>query len=169
MHVQSLNDRALRKAELLLRTSLILVMFFGGLGKMFGWTKFVATASAGFVEGPLPMPFVRGFLFAVPVIELALGAWLIGGINREWALFGVGCLLLVLQFGHMAMQDFPGLSRVIVDLILLATCMCLPPFHWRGRSATREAIGEPQRDSLRTDAANASALGESAYAASDAR
>jgi thiosulfate dehydrogenase [quinone] large subunit len=122
------SDTVLRRAELLLRLSLILVMVVGGLGKMFAWEKFVATASAGFVESPLPMSFVRGFLYGVPVIELTLGAWLLAGSHREWALLAVGILLLVFQFGHMMMQDFPGLSRVIVDLLLVTLCLCLPPF-----------------------------------------
>jgi uncharacterized membrane protein YphA (DoxX/SURF4 family) len=140
MHVEYANDKSLRRAELLLRASLILVMFFGGLGKMFAWEKFVATASAGFVASPLPMPFVRGFLYGVPVIEFALGAWILSGRKREWALFGVGVLLLAFQFGHMMMQDFPGLSRVIVDLLLVAMCLCLPPFRLgRGREAEDSA------------------------------
>jgi hypothetical protein len=81
------------------------------------------------------MPFVRGFLDCIPVIELTLGAWLLAGSHREWALLAVGILLLVLQFGHMMMQDFPGLSRVIVDLLLVALCLSLPPFRWVVRPA----------------------------------
>jgi hypothetical protein len=148
MAVYSVSDTVLRRAELLLRLSLILVMFVGGLGKMFAWEKFVATAAAGFVESPLPMSLVRGFLSCVPVIELALGAWLLSGAHREWALLAVGILLLSFQFGHMMMQDFPGLSRVIVDLLLVAMCLCLPPFrrgvrpdgHHAPRQAMQEAV-----------------------------
>jgi thiosulfate dehydrogenase [quinone] large subunit len=138
MQVDLASDNVLRRAELLLRLSLILVMFFGGLGKMFAWEKFVDTGAAGFVASPLPMPQVRGFLYCVPVIELALGTWIISGFRREWALFGVGVLLLVFQFGHMMMQDFPGLSRVIVDLLLIAVCLCLPPFRWGVRAESRD-------------------------------
>jgi thiosulfate dehydrogenase [quinone] large subunit len=148
MPVYPVSDTVLRRAELLLRLSLILVMFVGGLGKMFAWEKFVATASTGFLESPLPMPFVRGFLYCVPVIELTLGAWLLADWHREWALLAVGILLLAFQFGHMMMQDFPGLSRVIVDLLLVAMCLCLPPFRWVGppdghglpRRTMREAV-----------------------------
>jgi thiosulfate dehydrogenase (quinone) large subunit len=131
------NDQALRRAELLLRTSLILVMFLGGLGKMFAWEKFVATASAGFVESPLPMAFVKGFLYCVPVIEFVLGVLILSGFKREQVLVAVGGLLLVFQFGHMMMQDFPGLSRVIVDLLLVTACMCLPTYRW---SPSRERV-----------------------------
>jgi uncharacterized membrane protein YphA (DoxX/SURF4 family) len=148
MPVYPVDDRVLRRAELLLRTSLILVMFLGGLGKMFAWEKFVAMGSAGFVESPLPMPFVRSFLYCVPVIEFALGAWILSGYKREWSLFSVGVLLLVFQFGHMMMQDFPGLSRVIVDLILLAACLCLPPFRWGGRSDGRASLMRASRDAV---------------------
>jgi uncharacterized membrane protein YphA (DoxX/SURF4 family) len=148
MPVYPVSDQVLRRAELLLRLSLILVMFVGGLGKMFAWEKFVATASAGFIESPLPMPFVRGFLYCVPVIEPTLGAWILSGSHREWALLAVGVLLLAFQFGHMMMQDFPGLSRVIVDLLLLTVCLCLPPFRWglrpdghdSPRRTTQEAV-----------------------------
>jgi uncharacterized membrane protein YphA (DoxX/SURF4 family) len=148
MHVDHASDAVFRRAELLLRVSLILVMFLGGLGKMFAWGKFVGTASAGFVASPLPMPFVRGFLRCVPVIEFALGTWLLSGRKREWALFGVGILLLTFQFGHMMMQDFPGLSRVIVDLLLLAACLCLPPFRWRGRAEVHDAPWRTARDAV---------------------
>jgi uncharacterized membrane protein YphA (DoxX/SURF4 family) len=148
MHVDHVSDAVLRRAELLLRASLILVMFFGGLGKMFAWGKFVETASAGFVASPLPMPFVVGFLYCVPVIELALGAWLLSGREREWALFGVGILLLAFQFGHMMMQDFPGLSRVIVDLLLIAACLCLPPFRWGGRAEHHGSSWRTSRDAV---------------------
>jgi thiosulfate dehydrogenase [quinone] large subunit len=146
MAVYPVSDKVLCRAELLLRLSLILVMFVGGLRKMFAWEKFVATASAGFVESPLPMSFVRGFLYCVPVIELTLGAWLLSGWRREWALFAVGILLLIFQFGHMMMQDFPGLSRVIVDLLLVAMCLCLPPFLWgvrpHGHDSSRRMMRE---------------------------
>jgi uncharacterized membrane protein YphA (DoxX/SURF4 family) len=128
MQAASLNVRVLRRAELLLRASLVLVMLFGGLGKMFAWEKFVATASAGFVGGPLPMGLVIGFLYTVPVIEFVLGALLLAGRKREWVLTGIGVLLLVFQFGHMVMQDFPGLNRVIVDLLVVAGCLCLSPY-----------------------------------------
>jgi uncharacterized membrane protein YphA (DoxX/SURF4 family) len=148
MQVYPVDDRVLRRAELLLRTSLILVMFLGGLGKMFAWEKFVAMGSAGFVGSPLPMPFVRGFLYCVPVIECALGAWILSGYKREWSLFGVGVLLLVFQFGHMMMQDFPGLSRVIVDLLLLAVCLCLPPFGWGGRPDSQAPLRRTSRDAV---------------------
>jgi hypothetical protein len=44
----------------------------------------------------------------------------------------------------MMMQDFPGLSRVVVDLLLLAACLCLPPFQWGrhpgGRAPLRQAV-----------------------------
>lgn len=148
MHVDPVGDQALRRAELLLRASLVLVMFVGGLGKMLAWERFVATASAGFVASPLPMPLVRGFLSCVPVIEFALGAWILSGRKREWALFGVGVLLLVFQFGHMMMQDFPGLSRVIVDLLLLAACLCLPPFRRGGPPEGRESVRRAARDAV---------------------
>ena len=84
------------------------------------------------------------------MIELVLGALIISGYKREWVLFAVGGLLLVFQFGHMMMQDFPGLSRVIVDLLLRAGCLCLPPYCWsrRGeeeRSVAREGAGYAMR------------------------
>ena len=148
MQVYPVDDRVLRRAELLLRTSLILVMFLGGLGKMFAWEKFVAMGSAGFVESPLPMWFVRGFLYCVPVIEFALGAWILSGYKREWSLFGVGVLLLVFQFGHMMMQDFPGLSRVIVDLLVIAACLCLPPFRWDRGSNGHDLLRRTSRDTM---------------------
>jgi hypothetical protein len=115
---------------------------------MFAWERFVATASAGFAASPLPMPFVRGFLYSVPVVELALGTWILSGYRREWALFGVGILLLVFQFGHMMMQDFPGLSRVIVDLLLVAACLCLPPFRWVRRPEGHESPQRTRRDAV---------------------
>jgi uncharacterized membrane protein YphA (DoxX/SURF4 family) len=148
MPVYPVSDRVLRRAELLLRLSLILVMFVGGLGKMFAWEKFVATASAGFVESPLPMPFVQGFLHCVPAIELTLGAWLLAGSRREWALLAVGMLLLAFQFGHMMMQDFPGLSRVIVDLLLVAMCLCLPPFRWDVRPVGHDSPRRTMREAV---------------------
>jgi hypothetical protein len=104
--------------------------------------------SAGFVGSPLPMSFVRGFLYCVPVIEFVLGAWILSGHRREWALFVVGVLLLVFQFGHMMMQDFPGLSRVIVDLLLLAACLCLPPFRWGGRPDGLAQLRRASRDAV---------------------
>jgi thiosulfate dehydrogenase (quinone) large subunit len=137
MQTYPFNDRVLSRAELLLRSSLVLIMLFGGLGKMLAWHKFVATASAGFVDGPLPMGLVTGFLYAVPVIEFALGVAILSGIQREWVLFGVGALLLIFQFGHMIMQDFPGLSRVLVDLLLVCFCLCLPAYRWGWRQEAR--------------------------------
>ena len=151
MQVDPVRDSVLRGAELLLCTSLILVMFFGGLGKMFAWEKFVDTGSAMFVGSPLPMPFVRGFLYCVPVIELVLGAWILASYKREWALVGVGVLMLVFQFGHMIAQDFPGLSRVIVDLLLVAACLCLPPFRWGRRLESHESPVRTARNAVRIE------------------
>jgi thiosulfate dehydrogenase [quinone] large subunit len=148
MQADCARDKVQRQAEFLLRMSLILVMFFGGLGKMFAWEKFVAAGSAGFVGSPLPMPFVRGFLYCVPVLELALGAWILSGRRREWALIGVGILLLAFQFGHMVMQDFPGLSRVIIDLLVVAACLCLPPLRWRGARDGHDLPQQTVRDAV---------------------
>jgi thiosulfate dehydrogenase [quinone] large subunit len=148
MRIDSIDDRVLRRVELLLRTSFILVMFVGGLGKMLAWEKFVATASAGFVGSPLPMPLMRGFLYGVPLIELVLGLWLLTGYHRQWSLLAVGVLLLIFQFGHMMMQDFPGLSRVIVDLLLLAACLCLPPFRWNVREGGQVPHQRTLRDAM---------------------
>jgi hypothetical protein len=46
------------------------------------------------------------------------------------------------------MQDFPGLSLVIVDLLLLAACLCLPPFSWGGRPDGRAPLRRASRDAV---------------------
>jgi uncharacterized membrane protein YphA (DoxX/SURF4 family) len=124
-------DRHLQRAFALLFARLVLGLIF-----------FMAGAMKVFQLGPLEharkyfLPFSDTFLpvwslwavgVTVPFIELIGGALLILGLRTREALIALGCVLVVVTFGHLlhdALYDFSG--HVIPRLALVLFVLYLP-------------------------------------------
>ena len=63
----------------------------------------------------------------IPFVELIAGALVIVGLRTRDALIALGCVLVVVTFGHLlhdALFDFSG--HVIPRLVLLLFILCFP-------------------------------------------
>jgi uncharacterized membrane protein YphA (DoxX/SURF4 family) len=107
-----------------------------------GLIFFVAGVMKVFQLGPLEharkyfLPFNDTFLptwslwavgVTIPFIELIAGALVIVGLRTRDALIALGCVLVVVTFGHLlhdALYNFSG--HVIPRLALLLFVLCLP-------------------------------------------
>jgi uncharacterized membrane protein YphA (DoxX/SURF4 family) len=115
-------------------------LFFARL--VLGLIFFMAGAMKVFQLGPLEhvrkyfLPFADTFLptwslwaagVTIPFIELIGGALLILGLRTREALIALGCVLVIVTFGHLlhdALFSFTG--HVIPRLALLLFVLCFP-------------------------------------------
>jgi uncharacterized membrane protein YphA (DoxX/SURF4 family) len=124
-------NRNLQRAFALLFARLVLGLIF-----------FMAGVMKVFQLGPLEharkyfLPFSDTFLpiwplwtvgVIIPFVELIGGALVILGLRTRDALIGLGCVLVIVTFGHLlhdALYNFSG--HVIPRLALLLFILCLP-------------------------------------------
>ena len=110
-------------AYALLRVTLGVVFFFSGVGKFVGGLgEFVAGMQQRFA-GKLPLALVTAFAYALPFMEVLLGALLLLGLFTGAALVLSGLLLLALTFGTVMQNDFPTVAHntqyALVNFVLL--------------------------------------------------
>ena len=110
-------------AYALLRITLGVVFLFSGFGKfMQGVGNLAAEQSAQF-SGKLPSMLVVPFFYALPFVEVAVGALLVLGLLNVFALILSGLLLAALTFGTVMKGDFPtvahNVSYALVNSALL--------------------------------------------------
>ncbi len=78
-----------------------------------GVGTFAAGMTKQFESAWLPAPLVKAFGYALPFVELVLGALLVVGLFRDATLLATGLLLLVLTFGQ-AVLGSPGVFNNLV-------------------------------------------------------
>ncbi len=126
----NLSDRAARAWALLFaRLTLGLIFFMAGIYKVFTLTP------AGHVRKWF-LPFQDTFLptwslwavgLAIPFVELIGGALLLVGWRIRTALLALGCVLVVVTFGHLLKQPlYPFHEHVVPRLALLLFLLVLP-------------------------------------------
>ena len=113
-------------APALIRWGLGMLFLVGGIAKV--------TMLNGFVHGYLAPAFEKTFLpgwlviaygYALPFVELALGALLLLGLYRVAALFVTGLTLLSLAFGQMLVQQHATVANIFLYLFLTAVALFL--------------------------------------------
>ena len=123
------NARAKSWAILFARLVLGLIFFMAGLWKVFELTP------AGHVRKYF-LPFQDTFLptwslwlvgFLIPFVELIGGGLVIIGLRTRIALIALGCVLVVVTFGHLLHQPLYALhEHVIPRLALLLFLLVMP-------------------------------------------
>jgi thiosulfate dehydrogenase [quinone] large subunit len=99
---------------LLLRLPLGLLFFFAGLNKFLGgYGNFVRWIVSDMGEKTwLPDAMLYPYGYALPFLELGLGALLILGLFTRPALIATGFLLLSLMFGKILAQDHATVANI---------------------------------------------------------
>lgn len=96
-----------------LRLILGMNIFIHGVARLGAIPQFASKMAADF-EGVLPTGLVLPFGYALPFIELVLGAMLLVGLRMRVASFGGALLIAVLTFGSSMAQrwDVVGLQLI---------------------------------------------------------
>jgi thiosulfate dehydrogenase [quinone] large subunit len=123
------NARAKSWAILFARAILGLIFFMAGLWKVFELTP------VGHVRKYF-LPFQDTFLptwslwlvgFLIPFVELIAGGLVVIGLRTRIALIALGCVLLVVTFGHLLHEPLYAFhEHVIPRLALLLFLMAMP-------------------------------------------
>ena len=118
MQDSSLSDRKL--AYLVFRLVLGVDTFTHGLVRMLGpgVEGFASGTTKAFAGTPLPAGLVHAFLFAVPYIELILGALILLGLFLRWSLVVGGLLIGIFVFGTSLRSDWPTVSIQVIHAIV---------------------------------------------------
>ena len=116
-------------ALLFARLVLGLIFFMAGVMKVFqlGPLEHARKYFLPFTDTFLPVWSLWAVGVTIPFIELIAGALVILGLRTRDALIALGCVLVVVTFGHLlhdALYNFSG--HVIPRLALLLFVICFP-------------------------------------------
>jgi len=116
-------------ALLLARIVLGLIFFMAGVMKVFqlGPVEHARKYFLPFNDTFLPTWSLWAVGVTIPFVELIAGALVIVGLRTRDALIALGCVLVIVTFGHLlhdALFDFSG--HVIPRLALLLFILCFP-------------------------------------------
>src|SRR5713226_9748930 len=125
------EERNLDRSWALLFARLVvgLIFFMAGVMKVFqmGPLEHARKYFLPFTDTFLPTWSLWAVGVVIPFIELIAGALVILGLRTRDALIALGCVLVVVTFGHLlhdALYNFSG--HVIPRLALLLFVLCLP-------------------------------------------
>ncbi len=118
-------------AGLLVRLPLGLLFFFAGLNKFLGgYGNFVRWIVSDMGEKTwLPDAMLYPYGYALPFLELALGALLILGLFTRPALMATGFLLLSLMFGKILAQDHATVATIANYCLIAAVAYYFSRFN----------------------------------------
>jgi len=89
-----------------LRVALGFAMFMHGAARLIGGLETYAHRYiAGFASVPIPHGLVVVFIYAIPFLEMIIGALIVLGLLTRWALLANAALLLVFIFGTSMQQS----------------------------------------------------------------
>jgi len=113
---------------LTIRLLLGFLFFFQGYGKVFKfgvdnvYNNFFKKA----YEELLPDFINFGAAYYTSYIELIAGFLLIIGLKRDWALYALGSVLVIVTFGHGLAEPIWDASHVLVRAVFLIPLLLLP-------------------------------------------
>ena len=111
-------------SALLLRLVPGILYFFAGIGKfMMGIGNFASFLIEGFKATFLPAGLVSGFGYALPFLEVILGAGFLLGYKRKYVYPLGGVLMLLLIFGSWVQQDYDTATRNVIFLFAIIGAM----------------------------------------------
>ncbi|MGH1384801.1 DoxX family membrane protein [Kordia sp.] len=115
-------------ALLTIRLLLGFIFFFQGFGKLFkfGVDNVYNNFFAKTYEGILPDFLLYGTAYYTSYIEFLGGLLLIIGLKRDYTLYALASVLIIVTFGHGLVEPIWDLSHVMFRAILLLTLLLLP-------------------------------------------
>jgi thiosulfate dehydrogenase [quinone] large subunit len=98
-----------------LRIAFGFAMFMHGFGRIVGGVDVYAHRYlAGFAKVPLPHDLVVLVIYAIPYLEVVIGAAILLGLLTRWALLANAALLLVFIFGTGMQQSWSGVETQLI-------------------------------------------------------
>lgn len=116
-------------AVLTIRLILGLIFLMQGFGKVFTWgvdNLYKMDFFLGTYKDLLPEFLIQATAYYTSYVELIGGLLLVIGLKRDYALYALASVLIVVTFGHGLAEPIWDLSNVMYRLILLATLLLLP-------------------------------------------
>ena len=105
------------------------IFLMQGIGKVFKWGVYNVYQMEffhGTYEDLLPDFLILGTAYYTSYMELIGGVLLVIGLKRDWALYGLASVLVVVTFGHGLAQPIWDMSQVMYRAILLVSLLLLP-------------------------------------------
>lgn len=126
-----MNDRtALNRSVLLftIRVILGLIFLMAGYGKIFTWgmDNVYNSSFASFDKTFLPEFLLKFTAYYTSYIELLAGLLLIVGFKRDYALYALASVLVIVTYGHGLQSPIWDVKDVIFRIILLGTLLIVP-------------------------------------------
>jgi len=116
-------------ALLTLRLLLGFILFFQGYGKVFNLgvdTIYASNMFYGAYKDLLPDFLIKATAYYTSYVELIFGALLIIGFKRNYTLYIIASVLIIVTFGHGLIEPIWDLSHVMYRAILLLSILLLP-------------------------------------------
>ncbi len=112
---------------LITRLLLGFIFLMQGIGKVFsiGMDNMTASFEQGYGE-LLPDFLIYFAAYYTSYVELLGGALLVIGFKRDWALYALGLVLVIVTFGHGLSTPIWDLSDVMFRAVLLIPLLLLP-------------------------------------------
>ena len=114
---------------LTLRLLLGFIVLMQGFGKVFTWGVENVYNMSFFketYEPYLPDFIIYATAYYTSYVELIAGALLVIGLKRDYALYAMASVLVIVTFGHGLSEPIWDLSHVMYRAILLITLLLLP-------------------------------------------
>ncbi|MFK8102356.1 MAG: DoxX family protein [Saprospiraceae bacterium] len=116
-------------ALLSMRLILGLIFFFQGYGKVFTWgveNLYQMDFFYGTYKDLLPDFLIYGTAYYTSFVELIGGFLLLIGFKRDYALYALASVLVIVSFGHGLVEPIWDLSHVLYRTMLLVGLLLLP-------------------------------------------
>ena len=115
-------------ATLTLRLLLGIIFFLQGFHKVFNWGVQDLYEEVFYNSSfeVLPRFLVRATAYYTSYVELLAGLIIIIGFKRDWGLYALASVLVIVSFGHGMMETIWDLQHVMFRAILLITLLLLP-------------------------------------------
>jgi len=122
-----------------------MILLFAGIGKLPDVRSFVQNGIlVPFAKTWLPKWLLMPYGYALPFVELILGAWLILGAGRNAALFIAALLFLSLTFGQVLLGQPGVVFNNMVYTFFAAGVLFLEPYDgWVCCGRTKEQPSNP--------------------------
>ncbi len=116
-------------AVLTIRLILGLIFLMQGFGKVFTWgveEVYRADYFYGTFKDLLPDFIIYSTAYYTSYVELIGGLLVVIGLKRDYALYALASVLVIVTFGHGLADPIWDLSHVIFRLILLPAILIIP-------------------------------------------
>ncbi|MEZ4883650.1 MAG: DoxX family protein [Chitinophagales bacterium] len=126
--MQQHNERNRNAALLFIRLLLGIIFLMQGYGKVFsiGVTELYDSFFTEYETTFLPIWILKLTAYYTSYVELIAGGLLILGLFRNFALYLLATVLLVVSFGHGVMMPIWDLQHVLFRAVLLVPLLLLP-------------------------------------------